>query len=662
MLTPSALPRWRHQRVRYRVGLALVLAAFVVLTVWNLARGGDAAFYASSARSMSESWRALAFGAFDPAGSVTLDKLSGFAVPQAAAIALFGMSTSSLALPQVIEGLVTVWAVGAIGLRWGGPRVGMLAAAAAASTPIFVSMFAHPMEDGLLTMALAVAVLWWQRALITGRVWPLLLAGLFVGVGFQAKMMQAWFVLPALVLGTLLTAPTWRRRMRDAGVVLATSVAASLAWITAIALVPAGSRPYIDGSVDDSVFAMVFGYNGVDRLIPGAVDGAVGSATHHNGGQVFAALFSSTPQPPDASPLKLLLSPYATQIGWLYPAAALGVVLALVRWWPRRGRRTGARGALAIALVLWLATATAVLTAAHLPHTAYIAAIGVQLALLAAVGWAEALRRARRSRRPDRFLLALLLVAQGAWGLWLALHGREPLLLSTIAGGLIAVALVAAIVIALRRRGGMRGGMCGRADAGAAAASGARRRSAALLATLTAVGAIAGQTLFSVQALDSARDGSGGDASVGLRPGGGSLSEVFQPSEPDVWGGTSSMSPTDRAVMQRAADIVGDDPSRPLFLTDAWTLSAGVITTTGRSVLTDGGFSGSVPVFTADDIRHLIATGEVQLLAVRQAENGKDPVSQVADSASCSRLQSFGDAAGPEDGGRLDAFDLFQCR
>ncbi|MFX5611427.1 hypothetical protein ABTD85_23620, partial [Acinetobacter baumannii] len=77
---------------------------------WNLSRGGDFSFYEASARSMSESWRALLFGAFDPAATVTLDKLSGFAVPQALGIDLLGMSTSSVALPQVVEGIVTILA------------------------------------------------------------------------------------------------------------------------------------------------------------------------------------------------------------------------------------------------------------------------------------------------------------------------------------------------------------------------------------------------------------------------------------------------------------------------------------------------------------------------------------------------------------------------
>ncbi|KTR97960.1 4-amino-4-deoxy-L-arabinose transferase, partial [Microbacterium testaceum] len=200
---PLPLARWWREPLWAKGVLAAILAGSALLMTWNLARGGDFAFYEAAARSMSESWRALLFGAFDPAGTVTLDKLAGFAVPQAIAIHLFGMSTSAVALPQVIEGLVTVMACAVVGLRGGGTGAGLVAALAAASTPIFVSMFGHPMEDGLLTMALAVALVWWQRAVLTARRWPRVMAAVFVGVGFEAKMMSAWFVLHALVVGTV---------------------------------------------------------------------------------------------------------------------------------------------------------------------------------------------------------------------------------------------------------------------------------------------------------------------------------------------------------------------------------------------------------------------------------------------------------------------------
>ncbi len=130
-------------------------------------------------------------------------------------------------------------------------------------------------------MALAVALVWWQRAAITGSWWPLLLAGVAVGVGFQAKMLQAWLIVPALVVGTVVAASAGpaghrgRRVLLHLAALLGATVVASLAWSVAIELLPASSRPYVDGSTDDDVFAMVFGYNGVDRFLPGAWPGAV---------------------------------------------------------------------------------------------------------------------------------------------------------------------------------------------------------------------------------------------------------------------------------------------------------------------------------------------------------------------------------------------------
>lgn len=665
---PSPLVRWWRQPVRFRVGLALVLLGAAVLTTWNLARGGDFSFYEASARSMSESWRALLFGAFDPAATVTLDKLSGFAVPQAASIALFGMTTSAVALPQALEGLVTVWACSVIGLRWGGPGAGLVAGAAAASTPILVSMFAHPMEDGLLTMSLAVALLSWQRAVISGRLWPLLVAGLFVGVGFQAKMAQAWFILPALAVGTLFwAAGPLRRRMRDSVVLLATSVAASVAWITAMQLVPASSRPFIDGSTDDDVFAMVFGYNGVDRLIPGAFPGAVGSAPgsagdpHRDGTSLVSMVThviaasggSSDADPANAgrSLFKLLDPMYVTQIGWLYPAALLAIVLSLVLWWRGRrdrGGRTGAgadrsRGALVIVLTIWLATAAAVLTVAAVPHTAYVAAIAVQLALLAAIGWTQITRLLTSPRRGVRIGGVALMLVTPAWAGVLAVVGGMPVVLGVILAVVVLGALAGVVLLLQggRRRTAVREERPAGMREGGRVAVRERRRAGGALAVLVAVLMLAGPALWSVQVVDSAREGSGGDAYVGIKPGSTPEAHGFAPSVPAPWGGTPSLNQAEQAVVTAASSAGGGQGGRPLLLSDSWSLSADIISTTGDSVLTDGGYSGRVTVFSTADIDALIASGQVRVLAVKGTAPDSDPVREASADAQCRPLGSF---------------------
>ena len=80
-------------------------------------------------------------------------------------------------------------------------------------------------------------------------------------------MIEAWAVLPAFGLAYVIAAPgpVSRRlgRLAIAGVV---TVAVSLSWMTAVTLIPAADRPYVDGSRHDSVYEQVFAYNGVYRF------------------------------------------------------------------------------------------------------------------------------------------------------------------------------------------------------------------------------------------------------------------------------------------------------------------------------------------------------------------------------------------------------------
>ena len=202
----AVTPRWAKWTL---LGL---LSASAALYSWNLDTSGFSDYYATAAKSMSLSWRAFFFGAFDPNATITLDKLSGFLVPQALSIKMFGYAPWALALPQVIEGLITIAAVFWVANRWLGPVGGLVSAFLVAYTPLLISIFSHPMEDALLTMFTALSVVAWQRALETGRTRWLMLAGVLVGLGFQAKMMQSWLVLPAFVLVYFLASPQSRAR------------------------------------------------------------------------------------------------------------------------------------------------------------------------------------------------------------------------------------------------------------------------------------------------------------------------------------------------------------------------------------------------------------------------------------------------------------------
>ncbi|MCM3506621.1 glycosyltransferase family 39 protein [Curtobacterium sp. ODYSSEY 48 V2] len=670
--------RWWHQSRWEQTTLTLVVVLGAVLTSWNLGRGGDLSFYASAVRSMSESLPAFLSGSFDPDATVTLDKLAGFAVPQAISVHLFGMSAAAMGLPQVVEGAVTTLAVSVVVLRWLGARAGLVAAALTAATPIFVSMFGHPMEDGLLTAALAVALVWWQRAALTRTWWPLLLAGLFVGIGFQAKMLQAWLVLPALVVGTLVATagpgPRWRRAAGHLAALVSATLVASLGWSVVVALLPTADHPFVDGSTDDSVFAMVFGYNGVDRFLPGAWPGAVSAL--RTASDAAADRWSLAVSHAAGHPLLQLFSPrYASQVGWSWPAALAGIVLGAFRWWPRRTvREARVPSATLCTLVVWLATAVVVLSVMHLPHTAYVAGIGVQLAALAALGWWGAARLADAPDRRLRLVPAGLLVLQGAWWTWLARTSAEPALLATVAVGTTAAALV---VLAVRSR------RSGSAATGRAPGGAGRRTAGALLVAAV----VLGPACFSLQALDAARDGDRGDASVGVRqdaatwdaarsrrvsaPGRGGPRRVGQATEdapftvsaPDPWGAGQGLPTADAELVRDAERAGGGRDGAPLFLTDSWRVASDVIGATGKEVLTDGGFSGQVAVFSAAQIESMVHSGRERLFLVARDGRAADPVRQATTALGCRVLHRWGPALGqgPSQWDALQSFALERC-
>jgi 4-amino-4-deoxy-L-arabinose transferase-like glycosyltransferase len=272
--SPEGQPRWARPVL---LGIAALAAA---LFAWNIVDAGLAPFYSVAVKSMSVSWKAFFYGALDPRATITIDKLAGSFAPQALSARIFGYHAWSLALPQVIEGVIATLAMYRVVRRWAGPVPGLVAAGIFALTPIAASMFGHSMEDGLLTMCLVLAADAYQRAVMEARLRSLIWSGVWVGIGFQAKMLQAWMVLPALVIGYLVAAPVpLRRRLGQLAVAGVVMLAVSLSWIALYTFTPAQDRPYVDGSTNNSAISMVFGYNGLERFgisVPGSVTSGPG--------------------------------------------------------------------------------------------------------------------------------------------------------------------------------------------------------------------------------------------------------------------------------------------------------------------------------------------------------------------------------------------------
>ncbi|GAA2494734.1 ArnT family glycosyltransferase [Streptomyces longisporus] len=286
---------WRSpadQPAYARPALLVITVLAATLYAWGIDHSQYHTFYANAARSMTENWKAFFYGSFDPGNSITLDKLPGFLWPQAISARIFGFHPWALTLPQVIEGVAGLLVLYRVVRRWAGVNAALIAGTAFLVTPVVVGLFRTAVEDPLFTLCVLLAAEATQRAAEAGRLRPLVMAGVWVGIGFQSKMLEAWAVLPALALVYLISAPiALRKRLAHLTVSAVVMAAVSCSWMLAVTLTPAKDRPYVDGTTNNSAFSMVVGYNFLNRFsslgISAASTGSI-SATQgggHGGGR-----------------------------------------------------------------------------------------------------------------------------------------------------------------------------------------------------------------------------------------------------------------------------------------------------------------------------------------------------------------------------------------
>lgn len=383
----AALPRGRMLWPGVLVTLG---AGSAVLTIWGSWAASRSDYYAAIALSMSRSWPNFLFGAMDPAGTVTLDKIPGsFWIP-ALFVKAFGFSTLAVVLPNALAAVAAVLLVAVTARRMGGVLAGTVAGAVTATTPIFVAVARSNQPEMFFVLALALVAWAATRALEHASLAWLVVAGAFIAAAFQCYMLEAWAVWPALAAAYLCTRVPLRRRVAHLSIAGLTSAALSVAWIVVVWLVPPGARPYIGSTLHNSAWEMVFGYNGLGRF-----GGATADSAAYNS---FTPPYSGSP-----GPLRFFQLPLAGQVAWLIPTALLALVILIVLRLPARTW---------VFLGGWLVTLLVMFSAVAGMHQFYTAALAVPLGLL--VGTAFAWTRRRGMLWPAIALVSLTwLVAIG---------------------------------------------------------------------------------------------------------------------------------------------------------------------------------------------------------------------------------------------------------
>ena len=509
----------------------------------------------------------------------------------------------------------------------------MLAALALAISPISVLTNRNNTIDSALVLVMLLGAWAVLRAAESGKLRWLLLCAVFVGLGFNIKMLEAYLVVPAYGLLYLLAAPR-RIWVRIGHLALAAllMLTISLSWAVAVDLSPAANRPYVGSSQNNSEISLALGYNGIQRLLgqfgfggsnaggntsgnttrqfqppstssgtstgnfpqsgsggasqppqgfgsggPGQTSQGVGGS---NGGGSSSGMFNTG----NPGLLRLFNEPLGGQIVWLLPMALLGMI-ALA--WQRRPRPREDRQQQSLILWgTWLLTMAVFFSVASFFHQYYLSTFAPAICALFGIGVVVMWQDYRRSGWRGWLLpLALILTAleqihiitsNPTWGMWLI-----PLIA-------IPCAIAAAILFAARLMPRLR-------------------LHARVLAPVLGIALLALMLTSAVWSTIPVL----ADEAASLPVAGASGQSTF---------GSRGMSNVDSALISYLQAHKGN--AKYLVAVVSSNEADSIILATNQPVIALGGFSGSDPILTTSQLAALVKSGTVRYFLLNGSGSG----------------------------------------
>jgi 4-amino-4-deoxy-L-arabinose transferase-like glycosyltransferase len=607
-------PRWAKPGL-----MALLLLTAIAYTVDLSASGYANSFYAAAVQAATKSWKAFFFGSIDSSNFITVDKPPASLWVMALSGRIFGFSSWSMLVPQALEGVAAVALLHAAVKRWFGAGAGLLAGALLAITPVAALMFRFNNPDALLVCLMVAGAYCLTRAMEHASTRWVLAAGTMIGFAFLAKMMQAFLVLPAFGLVYLVAAPTsLRRRVSQLAMGGLAIVMSAGWWVAIVALWPAGDRPFIDGSPDNSILNLIVGYNGLGRIF-----GATGPGGGGGGGNFSGA----------TGTLRLFNDLMGGQASWLLPAALLAFVAGL--WHTRRAPRTDRTRAALLLWGGWLIVSAAVFSfGSGVIHTYYtvalVPAIAALIAITAPLLWRE------RHTLAARVQLAVAVLVTAAWS-W-ALLDRSPQWESWLRV-LIALAAVLAAACLLAAPSLSRLG----------------RRASIFTGVLIIVATLSGPLAYSAQTITSAHTGSipsAGPASassgggMGGMPGGGTQRVVRAGggSATGAPGGQSSVS----SALEKALETDASSYRWVAATSGSQSAASLELATGGEPVMAIGGFNNEGGNLSLAQFEKYVAAGDIHYYIASSSGGGGGGLTQggAAGRSAASGKDAFGAAGG----------------
>lgn len=421
-------------RTRQRWYLVGILVAVGLLYCWGAGSSGwEFGYYTAAVQAGTKSLHAAFFGSLDGIGVIAIDKTPAALWVMELSARIFGLSPWSMILPEALEGVGTIWLMYLCALRCAGQRWALVAAATAGLTPVATAVFRYNNPDALLVLLVTGAAYAMLRACESARGRWVVLSGALVGLAFLAKMTEALLVVPGMAASYLIYGEiSVGRRLKYLGYFVAAFVVMGGWWPVAVSLVPPGQRPYIGSTRDNSVWSLLLGYNGLDRITGHPV-------VHGGAGRSFMSAIA-----------RLFGSQMGTQISWFLPMAAMVAVAAWVFGGQSPDTRRVRRGLLLWGA--WLVVAGGVFSLGGGAINPYYTVLLVP-AMGSLVGIGYSALWARRGDRIVRWVFAGSILATGAWAFHLL--DQYPAFAPWLRDGVVLLSVVAVAGVVGR-------GWCGR--------------------------------------------------------------------------------------------------------------------------------------------------------------------------------------------------------
>lgn len=529
------------------------------------------AYYSAAVQAASRSWTSFWFASANTGDFISIDKPPLSIWIMALSARLFGFNTWSMLIPQAAMGICTVLLVHAISRAFLPPAYALFAGLAMATMPIATLMFRFNNPDALLVLLMTLCAWSTVRSLRNPSVVWALITGASIGLGFMTKELEVMLIAPAVafcVVGSRrFRLPT---KIRYATIVIGAVLTTGLGWFIAVSLTPSDSRPFVGGSRTNSVWELILGYNGLDRL--------TGLDASHAG--------STTESAEPTGFIRFIYPDWAGQVSWLLPLALVATAFVLVLAVKRRARSVPAP--ITFAVVWWWTSVPVLAYMGGIVHPYYALVIVPPTAILAAwslrIGLSRAASRWAR-RTVGAGMLATLLINITIIGLYT--KGFEPLVWM-----IIAVSAVASASLVVARRPPL---VISQA-----------------VTAFTTMALLAGPIVWSLATASSGH--------IGSSPAAGPRGVIGVTDSPDHTGFPSGMTPTS------VSEVMGVEPDTQLVERiqeqahpgQGWSVAAVggqnaalLSLAAGLPVLPVGGFDGSDPAPTLQAFQESVAQGRI---------------------------------------------------